>query len=267
MTSTRIVAGLVGLAVLLPAIVWGGTVGIGIVVAVAIAVSLAEYAGMAFPRDRIPSFAWLVVTTYPLAAASVRGSTDVLAVAVASVVVATMIWVTLRPGPDLTDAADRVGRFVLGATWIGVLLPFLARLRELPDGVAWVVLALVVSWAGDTGAYFAGRRFGATPLYPRVSPKKTREGLVGGVAGSVVGVLALRWLALPGLDAVDVVVLGAVGCLVGVIGDLAESLLKRSFDVKDSGWILPGHGGILDRIDSLLFVAPFVWAWAAWSVG
>jgi phosphatidate cytidylyltransferase len=267
MTSTRIAAGLVGLAILLPTIVWGGGVGIGVVVALAMAVALAEYAGMAFPDDRVAAFVWLAITAYPVALASVWGSADVLAVTLAAVVVGTMIWVTLRPGPDLADAADRVGRSVLGATWIGGLLPFLVRLRELPDGVAWVILALVVSWAGDTGAYFAGRRFGATPLYPRVSPKKTREGLVGGVAGSVIGVLALRWLALPRLDAVDVVVLGAVGCLVGVVGDLAESLLKRSFDVKDSGWILPGHGGILDRIDSLLFVAPFVWAWAAWSVG
>lgn len=267
MTSTRLIAGLSGLAVLLPALIWGGPVAVVIIVALALAIALAEFAAMAFPDDRTVAFVWLALWGYPLAYASVAGPIELLTSVGAVGLVATMVHVTLRPGAELSRAADRVGRYVLGVAWIAGLLPFLARLRELEDGVIWVVLALAVSWLGDTGAYFAGRAFGAHPLYPRVSPKKTWEGLVGGVLAAVIGVGVMRAVWLPQLGAVDVIVLGAVGCVAGVLGDLSESLLKRAFDVKDSGWILPGHGGILDRIDSLLFVAPTVWVWATWSMG
>ena len=102
---------------------------------------------------------------------------------------------------------------------------------------------------------------GGTKLYPKVSPKKTWEGVAGGVILATVGALVVRWVGLPALSVVDCLILGPVLCLAGVAGDLAESMMKRSFDVKDSGWILPGHGGLLDRIDSLLFVAPLLYTW------
>lgn len=127
-----------------------------------------------------------------------------------------------------------------------------------PNGHRWLLAALAVVWAADTGAYFAGRKFGKHKLAPRVSPNKTIEGLAGGViAGVVVGVAAAFWLAgapAAQLPAVALVALAAV--LFSVIGDLFESLLKRHAGVKDSGHLIPGHGGILDRLDGVLAALP-----------
>lgn len=127
-----------------------------------------------------------------------------------------------------------------------------------PNGHRWLLTAIGVIWAADTGAYFAGRKFGKHKLAPRVSPNKTIEGLLGGViAGVVVGVAAAFWLAgapLAQLPAVALVALVAV--LFSVVGDLFESLLKRHAGVKDSGHLIPGHGGILDRLDGVLAALP-----------
>lgn len=127
-----------------------------------------------------------------------------------------------------------------------------------PDGHRWLLTALGVVWAADTGAYFSGRKFGKHKLAPRVSPNKTIEGLAGGViAGVLVGVGATYWLAdapVAQLPAVALVALAAV--LFSVIGDLFESLLKRHAGVKDSGHLIPGHGGILDRVDGVLAALP-----------
>jgi phosphatidate cytidylyltransferase len=134
------------------------------------------------------------------------------------------------------------------------------------------MLAFVVSWLNDILAYFAGRLFGKTPLYPRASPKKTWEGFAGGMAGSVLGGVATKavFLCLP-TPAGEQFLLSWGGCVgvgigagvLGPIGDLAESMMKRAAGKKDSGKLIPGHGGLLDRIDALLFVLPWVYLWAA----
>jgi phosphatidate cytidylyltransferase len=175
------------------------------------------------------------------------------------------LWQTFAPG-DLDRAADRAARLLLGVGWIG-LLATIVFLRRHEDGLAWVFLVLVASWLGDTGGYFAGRFLGRRPLYPRVSPKKTWEGAFGGITLATVGTFVVRTVGLPQLSVVDCLVLGPLLCVAGIVGDLAESMLKRSFGVKDSGWVMPGHGGLLDRIDSVLFVAPVLLAWVTWVEG
>lgn len=146
---------------------------------------------------------------------------------------------------------------VLGSVW-----PLLKS--DLPgSGAAWLAVTLCIAFFTDAVAYFAGRAFGRTPLYPQVSPKKTVEGSIGGVVGGVlasVGVGSL-WV-LPELTIVNGILVGVLGSLLGQMGDLVESMIKRTYGVKDSGWILPGHGGLLDRIDSLIFVAPLVYFFA-----
>jgi phosphatidate cytidylyltransferase len=160
---------------------------------------------------------------------------------------------------DVARAPVRVGLAVLGAAYPGLLLSALVRIRQLDRGEWWIILTLVVTWWNDTGAYFAGRAFGRTPLYPRISPSKTWEGAVGGALLATVGALLVQrfWLSdlLPWWAAV-VISLGA--SVFGPLGDLSESMLKRAFGTKDSGRLLPGHGGMLDRIDALMFTAPFV---------
>lgn len=258
MTSTRLLAAAVGLAVLLPSVILGGPLAVAIIVALAAAISLDEFARMAFPEDHRAAFAWLLLVEAGLGAAWLLGDDRQLLVAVGLTVVGSFVFVVLRPGEHLEQAADRVARLVLGALWIVGGLGVLYHLRAFEHGVAWVILALAVSWLGDTGAYFAGRALGRTPLYARISPKKTLEGAVGGVFTAAAGAVVYRFLFLPTLGIVDAVLIGVLGCVVGILGDLAESMLKRAWGVKDSGWIMPGHGGLLDRIDSVLFVGPAV---------
>jgi phosphatidate cytidylyltransferase len=161
--------------------------------------------------------------------------------------------------PDLARAPQRVGLAVLGAVYPGLLLGTVVRLRQLPDGFDWLVLTLTVTWLNDTGAYFAGRAYGKRKLYPRISPSKTWEGAAGGLLASIGGALAVTSLGwLPQLPWWGSVVVGAGAGVLGPLGDLSESMLKRAFGAKDSSRILPGHGGLLDRIDALLFTGPFV---------
>jgi phosphatidate cytidylyltransferase len=125
--------------------------------------------------------------------------------------------------------------------------------NSFPRGLAWLLFAMVVTWLSDTGAYLVGRSLGKRSLIPSISPKKTTEGLAGGLIAAVLCGLIANWafgLEMPGLVAA---IAALVLALIGVIGDLAESLIKRQANVKDSGALIPGHGGMLDRIDALLF--------------
>jgi phosphatidate cytidylyltransferase len=165
-------------------------------------------------------------------------------------------WIThLLVGP-FAEAPVRSAHAVTGCLYGGLPMASLAALRPGAEGLQWVIAALVMTWANDTCAYFAGRLFGRHKLYPEVSPNKTWEGFFGGMAGSVAGMFIARWVALSALTAQDCVVLGLVGGVLGPLGDLCESMLKRAYQVKDSGWLIPGHGGLLDRVDALLFNAP-----------
>lgn len=259
---TRLLAAAVGLAVLLPAIVYGGEPAVEIIAAIAALICLGEYGAMAFPDDTAAATAWLGVAFAGWYGAVLYGPESSAGIAGGLVALATMLYVTLRPGPTLEGAADKAGRYLVGVYWVG-LLAALPMLRRLDDGLSWVFVVLVISWCGDTGGYFAGKYFGRHKLYPKVSPKKTWEGVVGGMVLATAGVFVVRAVALPVLSVVDVILLGPILCLAGVVGDLSESMLKRAFGVKDSGRIMPGHGGLLDRIDSVLFVAPLLFAYVA----
>lgn len=155
---------------------------------------------------------------------------------------------------------------VVALSWLycGVLLASVVGLRLRFD-VGWVILAFVVTWGNDTFAYFTGHAFGRHKLLERISPKKTWEGFAGGAVGSVVGALVTRALLLSDELSVGLAIaIGLGGALLGPLGDLAESMVKRAAGVKDSGRIIPGHGGLLDRIDALLFVTPWVYVCAAY---
>jgi phosphatidate cytidylyltransferase len=158
-------------------------------------------------------------------------------------------------------AAVAVG--ILGVVYPAALVAWFVHLRLAAApvigeaGASWLLLTIFISvWAADTAAYFTGRSFGRRPLFERVSPKKTIEGAVGGVVGAILVVILLQIAFLPFITVLDAVVLGLIGGIVGPVGDLVESLFKRSVDAKDSGRLLPGHGGMLDRIDAMIFVAP-----------
>lgn len=181
-------------------------------------------------------------------------TTPVVLVAVAMIAFADALFFE----EDLRNGPRRVGLSVLGAVYPGLMLSALVSLRQLQTGQWWIILTLAVTWLNDTCAYFAGRFFGKRKLYPRISPKKTVEGAIGGTLGSIVGAVVVQHFWLPQLPAWGAVLIGAGASVLGPIGDLSESMLKRAYGAKDSGRLLPGHGGILDRIDALLFTGPFV---------
>jgi phosphatidate cytidylyltransferase len=262
MTQTRLIAAAVGLAVLLPALSWGGVPGTALIVLAALVVCVDEYARMAFPDDPGGPRSWMTIASVALCASIAWGGSSVTLAVGAASLLGTFGGVTLWPPEPISGAADRVARQALGVAWIGGLCSFLMLLRLRADGLGWVLLPMFVAWFGDTGAYFSGRAFGKTPLHPRVSPKKSVEGFVGGLVGSVVGALVCARYGLSGVSVGHAALMGLAGGAVAVLGDLSESLIKRSFDVKDSGWIMPGHGGLLDRVDSLLFVAPTVYVYS-----
>jgi phosphatidate cytidylyltransferase len=145
---------------------------------------------------------------------------------------------------------------LFGVLYLGLTLGALSMTRLLPQGEWLIFFLLLVTWASDTGAYYVGTLYGRHRLAPTISPKKTVEGLVGGWFGAILVAYAARWWFLPELSNLDCLILATLLTITGLWGDLTESAMKRSVGIKDSGGILPGHGGMLDRLDSLLFTAP-----------
>jgi len=181
------------------------------------------------------------------------------------IILGAMAWSLLQEDP-LHNASVRIGWLLGTPLYVGGTLAAVALVREFEPTGAWVLLTMVLAWGSDTSAYFVGRKFGKTKLAPRISPKKTLEGSAGGLVASVVGAVIMSFF-LPGLGAVDAVALGILAGGAGQAGDLMMSVLKRSSGVKDSGGILPGHGGILDRVDALAFTAPATWAFGHFIAG
>jgi phosphatidate cytidylyltransferase len=188
---------------------------------------------------------------------------------------------------ELASGYPAAAASVFAFTYIAIPMALLVQIRQQPAGAILVIYTLLVVWAGDIFAYFVGKAIGRHRMSPEISPKKTWEGAVASVVASVVvGTLWFQhsagistWLlqaglierrdGMFGLQQPSLGVIVALSAIVNVaaqLGDLVESLIKRGAGVKDSGAILPGHGGMLDRIDAMLFAVPVVWAWGAWRL-
>ncbi len=225
-----------------------------------------EFFTMTHPGDR-PAQAAGVVLSAIASLAVYCGEADPrlpLSAFVAIPVLAPLV--TLWRLGDIRTAALRCCALGLGPLFIAVPLTLLAVIRRdvAGDGPSYVVLALMFAWFSDTGAYFAGRFFGRKKLYERVSPKKTVEGSIGGIVAAVIGAIIAHFWFLPSIPLSHAIPLGLVAAMLGQLGDLSESLIKRSTGVKDSGHIVPGHGGILDRVDALLLTGTTVYLYTLW---
>jgi phosphatidate cytidylyltransferase len=240
---------------LLVLLIWqGGRFIFALVVGLTAAVGLLEYYSFVFSRENLAARAAGLVFGLTLAMSFLADVRFVLTALVMVFFGSAMISMARF---DLqTSGPEMFYKRVFGLVYIPLLLGHLILIRGWHKGMAWTFFFMAVMIAGDTAAYYVGKTFGQRKLAPSISPNKTIEGAVGGVAGNVViGVLFKKacfpeygwgyWIAL-------VVVMGVAGQL----GDLFESMLKRSVKLKDSGRIFPGHGGLLDRIDALLFAAP-----------
>jgi phosphatidate cytidylyltransferase len=178
----------------------------------------------------------------------------------------TMLVSLSRPLPH-EQAGNRVAWLLGGPLYIGGTLAMLASLHKVEHGGGWVLLSMVLAWLADTFGYFAGRflggkLFGPNKLSPHISPNKTWEGAVGAVFGCLTAIVIAHFWFLPVLSLGAGVVIALLAAPLGVCGDLVESLIKRSTGSKDSGWIVPGHGGLIDRIDALMFTATLVLVYA-----
>ncbi len=259
--TTALVAGPLILALLFLGPAWGWYV----LVLLATALAAQELFAMTHGADRIAQAIGVLGTTV-LSASIYLGSDDpqILITAVFAVPM-LMGLATIWRFAEVQQAALRLMANIAAPVYVGGLLSTLALLRrDFAHGPPLVLLCLLIAWMGDTGGFFFGKYFGKSKLHEVISPKKTRAGLLGSCVFACLSSLGVSlWLLSP-WPLWQMAILGALGGALGQLGDLMESLLKRSTGVKDSGRIIPGHGGILDRIDALLVVSPMVYLFALW---
>ncbi|HEX6178086.1 MAG TPA: phosphatidate cytidylyltransferase [Thermoanaerobaculia bacterium] len=233
-------------------------------IAVAVVSLLAMYEFLILGRKKgydIPIFLCLLIALLIMAAFVVEDLSVEIGMYVTLLVIPASYVVARK---DIESALPSTAVAVLATMYVGMLGGSLIRLRDdFPEGPRLVGFLLLVVWLGDAGAYYTGKKFGRHKLSPRISPKKTIEGLAGGVLTSVVAAIAIHYIFLDEVPVVHAAIMGAILSVAGVIGDLAESMWKRSAAVKDSGTLIPGHGGFLDRLDSILYTAPILYIYWA----
>jgi phosphatidate cytidylyltransferase len=181
----------------------------------------------------------------------------ILAVIAFSIFITSVLFLLRMKEPSL--GINPLAKVLLGLMYISFMVSHFILIRHDINGVMWVFFILVLAFSGDVAAFYVGKTWGNRKLMPVVSPGKTVEGILGLVVGSVAGCVLFRTLFFPFLPLVHAVILGFVGSIIGQLGDLCESVIKRAANAKDSGSILLGHGGLLDRLDCLIFIVPFVY--------
>lgn len=256
--------------ILLPLFVWMVVAGpmwlFGAFMVLAGALGQWEFTGM-FERAGIRSFRRLGL----LGGSALTAS---FALPVSERIIFTAVLLTLLAAGLLRPEHDRaawepVAVTLLGICYVNWLLGYTFWLYDLPAGVEWILLLVSVTWLGETAAYVVGSTLGRHQLAPSISPRKTVEGAVAQLAASVLAALGARAWFFPALSVENAIVVGLLLGVVGQLGDLIESAIKRSVGTKDTGRLIPGHGGMLDRVDSLLVNTPvlFYYATHARSLG
>ena len=264
----RVLTALVGTPILLVVVWWGGP-GLAVLVVLAAALSIREFYRLLPPETGPLPIAFGMIWTTALVLGA-KAASDTLSL----LVISGGIWVSGAFLALLWITAFHSGRrhlvagvyLLVGPVYVGFLLGHSLVLRELDGGDlgrGWLLFAILVTFATDTGAYFTGRMLGRSPLAPRISPGKTWEGSAGGFVFAVAVALALGQIFDLGIPLWQVGVIGAVVGVAAQWGDLLESKLKRIAGVKDSGNLFPGHGGILDRLDSVVISVPAVYYFVA----
>jgi phosphatidate cytidylyltransferase len=270
LASSNLKVRLLTAAVVLPPLLWllfrGPAWAFFLLVSAAAGIAADELFRMTHPADAL-SRAIGVLTTLAVSASLYCWGSDPRALLTLLLVVPVVgLMLPLWRLGDIQSAAFRSFAGVAGPLYIGGLLTALALIRRDAGSVGpqYVFLCLTFAWLADTGGYFFGRFLGKRKLYEAISPKKTRAGFVGALLGAELGALLAHFVYLPNIPLTHALPLGLVAGALGQFGDLVESLLKRSTGIKDSGSIVPGHGGMLDRIDALIIVAPVVYLYILW---
>jgi len=276
--AQRILSGVVVLPIIIVLIIEGGP-GLAALVSLVLAVAVLEFGlGMRLTRD--DPVLWLALAgAVAMTAATLTNDIPThwpLTAAIAAIVATPVLQQFVREwGQPPNDGSDpipfaalyeRTAAGLVALTYVGWLGSFFLLLRQLPQGEEWLLLAVFAGMATDTGAFVVGKLIGRRPMAPRISPRKTVEGGIGGLVAGFAAVLLIN--LLPDLEVAvwKMVLLGIAVPLMATAGDLSESVIKRALDVKDFSKLVPGHGGVLDRLDSLLFVVPTVYFFVRWIV-
>ena len=255
----RWITSLVAIPLLVLIISIGGTFWLAVVINIICIMALWEYFFIVLNKDRkITAISFQVLAFFTgsavLWAAYFHSFNMVLDIIVLNVVISTLI--SLPKFKSDSSVWEIVFKQVVGIIYIPLFLSYIVLIRNGDNGVLWIFLLLSVVFMGDTGAYYSGSYFGKHKLCPAISPNKTVEGALGGLAATLGSGALIKTFFLPLLPwGLSVLFFISIG-LAGQVGDLFESQIKRVAHIKDSGAILPGHGGILDRIDAVLFAAP-----------
>jgi len=178
-----------------------------------------------------------------------------------------LFLIRLLRGKELSGVINETAFLCLSVLYVVFLLSYLVLLRGLHYGHLWILFLFFITWGGDTAAYFSGVHLGKKRLYPEISPKKSVEGWIGGFFGGITGGLFFKVFFFPHVAFFDCILMAAIIGIVGPLGDLTESMMKRSSNIKDSGGLIPGHGGFLDRLDSIMFSAPVLYYFAVMRYG
>jgi phosphatidate cytidylyltransferase len=262
MFLNRLLTALVAIPLIIIIVVYGGTVGVFSIVSLVVLLGLYEYLSFLYEEHLNIQIVTHILLGLVLTSSFFFGFPELVVPALAGVFVLMMAFSLLRVD-DPRKKAENLFVRSFGVMYVAFLLSFLIPLSDLASGIQWVLLAIAINFASDAGGYFAGRFLGKHKLYPVVSPKKTVEGAVGSVLGCILGIIVCKYIFFGALGLWDVLILGIGGSILAILGDLVESLFKRGFKVKDAGGLLPGHGGFLDRIDSVVFSIPFIYYYAA----
>ena len=244
----RIISGLVYGLLTLSAVYLGGVPFLGAVLAMALLAGR-EYQRMIARRGYQPLYVLQLGLTAFLVLGAAWLSPDVVIGGLVLILVSSLVWQLTRMTSDERPFVDWA-LSLSGALYLGWLSAYFVKLRSLPGGLSWMILALAAAWSCDSIAYIFGRLWGKHSFFPSVSPRKTWEGALAGWLGAVIVVVVVGQVL--GSSIAWSLGLGLVASLAAIFGDLVESMIKRQMGVKDSGGLVPGHGGILDRVDSLL---------------
>ncbi len=263
MLRARLATAAVAIPALLALIFLAPAWGWGLVVLVVALLGLVEYLWLALPGRAGNRVVGLLLGAAVIAAALSAPAPGRLMSAGLSLLVAGGLIYVLVLRADIERGLADLGLLTVGVLYTGLLLPHFYWLHQLADGPQWVTFVIAIGMAGDSGGYFVGHALGRHKLIPRVSPGKTVEGALGIILFSLAAGAAGKLILLPASQWGEILGLSFAMAVIGQLGDLAESVMKRSFGAKESGWIFPGHGGVLDRIDSLLFPVTLVYYYVA----
>ncbi len=262
----RWLTGIVLAAALLSIIIFGPTELLAAAIVIFVVGGVWEYNAIVFSKGFLKEKIESIIFAILIVAVVYAGNLQLLTALIAFMVMTVFIVFLWRVDETNFDVSS-VFKVIFGMVYIPLLTSHFILLRKLESGVYWIILVLVIAIIGDTVALYVGKSIGKRKLIPLVSPGKTVEGTIGLIVGATTAACLFGHYFMPAISFIHFLILGFMGGVIGQLGDLCESAIKRNYGRKDASSLLPGHGGLMDRMDSLIFVAPFVYYYRIFVIG